>query len=126
MVATLQHYRGAGRFALHAFAIMPDHLHLLVTPAEDVSLEKTIQFVKAGFSFRLKSKFNVWERGHFDKRVPDRAAYEACVRYIDENPVKARLVGSAADFKFGSAGAGIELDPMPAWMKNPGLKPRSG
>lgn len=116
MIAVLQHYRVSGRFALHAFAIMPDHLHLLVTPAEDVSLEKTIQFIKGGFSFRLKSKLGVWERGHFDKRVPDKAAYEACVRYIDENAVKSGMVETACAYRFSSAGAGIELDPMPSWM----------
>jgi putative transposase len=116
MVAMLLRYRSEGRFALHAFVVMPDHVHVLVTPAEEVSLEKAIQFIKGGFSFRLKSKFDVWERGHFDKRVPDRAAYEACVRYIEQNPVKAGLVESAEGFKFSSAGMGIGLDPMPSWM----------
>jgi putative transposase len=116
MVAMLRHYRALQKFELHAFVIMPDHLHLLVTPAVDVSLEKAIQFVRGGFSFRLKSKLDVWERGHFDKRVPDRAAYQACIRYIDENPVKAGFVESAEDFRFSSAGAEIELDPMPSWM----------
>ncbi|HEX5282801.1 MAG TPA: transposase [Bryocella sp.] len=62
MVEILQHYRSTRRFALHRFVVMPDHLHLLITPAEDVSLEKAIQFVRGGFSFRLKSKFSVWER----------------------------------------------------------------
>ena len=116
MVSVLEHYRAAGRFALHSFVVMPDHLHLLVTPAEDVSMEKTIQFVKGGFSFRLKSKLDVWERGHFDKRVPDRIAYDACVRYIEENPVKARLVERGGAYRFSSAGAGAGSDPMPSWM----------
>jgi putative transposase len=87
MVDTLENYRTQGRFSLHAFVIMPDHVHVLLTPADDVSLEKTIQFMKGGFSFRLKSKFEVWERGHFDKRVPDRQAYGACIAYIHRNPV---------------------------------------
>src|SRR5437764_1293386 len=92
MVETLQRYRTQGRFLLHAFAVMPDHVHALITPAADVSLERAIQFMKGGFSFRLKSKLEVWERGHFDKRVPDKHAYDACVLYIHRNPVAARLV----------------------------------
>jgi putative transposase len=36
---------------------MPDHVHVLLTPAHDVSLEKALQFMKGGFSFRLKSRF---------------------------------------------------------------------
>jgi putative transposase len=77
MMDTLEVYRAERRFALHAFVVMPDHVHALITPAPEVSLEKAIQFLKGGFSFRLKSRGEVWERGHFDKRVPDRAAYDA-------------------------------------------------
>jgi putative transposase len=60
MLDVLQHYRAQGRFALYAFVIMPDHLHVLITPAPDVSLEKAMQFIKGSFSFRLKSKRDVW------------------------------------------------------------------
>ncbi|MGA9584668.1 MAG: transposase [Terracidiphilus sp.] len=63
MLDVLKSYRAQDRSLLHAFVIMPDHLHLLLTPAPDVSLEKTLQFIKGGFSFRLTSKRDVWERG---------------------------------------------------------------
>ena len=56
-------YRSQGRFLLHAFVIMPDHFHALITPAPDVSLEKAMQYIKGGFSFRLKSKLDVWTPG---------------------------------------------------------------
>jgi putative transposase len=39
---------------------MPDHLHLLITPAAEISLERAMQFIKGGFSFRLKSQDAVW------------------------------------------------------------------
>ena len=42
--------RYKGRFLLHEFVVMPNHFHLLITPSEDVSLEKAIQFIKGGFS----------------------------------------------------------------------------
>ena len=54
--------RSKDRYALHAFVIMPDHLHLLLTPTEDVSFEKAVQFIKGGFSFRLKSRLDVCRR----------------------------------------------------------------
>lgn len=114
-VEGVQYYRVQGRFALHSYVVMPDHVHLLITPAPDVSLEKAIQYVRGGFSFRLKSKFPVWERGHFGKRVPDRAAYEACVRYIHLNPVVAGLVSAESEYGFSSAGR-TDLDPMPEWF----------
>jgi hypothetical protein len=76
-----------------------------------------IQFIKGGFSFRLKSSFEVWERGHFDKRVPDRQAYEACVTYIHRNPVAARLAESEREYPFSSSAKVEEFDPMPQWFR---------
>ncbi len=46
---TLQHYRREGNYKLHAFVAMPDHIHLLLTPT-DITLERTIQLIKGGFS----------------------------------------------------------------------------
>jgi len=116
MIATIQGYRAQRKFTLHAFSVMPDHVHVLLTPAPDVSLEKAIQLMKGGFSFRLKSKMDVWERGHFDRRIVDRHAYDACVRYIHENPVDARIVDEAVQYPFSSADGKTECDPIPAWF----------
>ena len=52
----LQDYRGQGRYLLHEFVVMPDHFHLIVTPAADVPLEKAGQYIKGGFSFRAKKE----------------------------------------------------------------------
>ena len=38
LIDTLAHYRDAGKFLLHEFVIMPDHIHVLLTPAEEISL----------------------------------------------------------------------------------------
>jgi putative transposase len=46
------------RFELHEFVIMPNHLHVIVTSAADVSLEKAMQFIKGGFSFGVKMEMN--------------------------------------------------------------------
>jgi putative transposase len=89
MVNVLQDYRKQGRFALHAFVIMPDHLHLLLTPAPDVSLEKVLQLIKGGFSFRLKSKRDVWERSFNEVQIRNLEKFEACKTYIEENAIRA-------------------------------------
>src|SRR5437016_5273194 len=53
------------RMAVHEFVVMPDHFHAILTPADEVSLEKSAQFIKGGFSFRAKRElgFNgeVWQ-----------------------------------------------------------------
>ena len=59
---TLQHYRHLGHYKLHAFVVMPDHVHLILTPL-DVALERAVGYIKGGFSHRLASKLPVWQRG---------------------------------------------------------------
>jgi putative transposase len=71
LLETLQHYRREGHYKLHAFVIMPDHLHLLLTPT-DITLERSIQLIKGGFSHRLASKLPIWQRGFTDRRMRDR------------------------------------------------------
>src|SRR5580693_148156 len=72
---TIFDYRSQGKFLLHAFVIMPDHFHALITPAPEVSLEKALQFVKGGFSFRLKSKGDVWMRSFNESQIMDRKKF---------------------------------------------------
>lgn len=115
-VQHLQEQRSKRRLFLHAYVVMPDHVHLLITPAQNTSLEKCLQFVKGGFSYKHGSKLDVWQRGYFEKRVPDTTAYDACVRYIDENPIKGGLCDEAAQHPFGSA-ARHDVDERPAWFR---------
>ena len=102
LLDTIQQYRREGNYLLHDFVVMPDHLHVLITP-QDTTLERSIQLIKGGFSRRLASKFPVWQRGFTDHRVRDRADFDARRKYIRENPVDARLVQLPEDYPFSSA-----------------------
>ena len=110
------HARDAGRFSLHAFVVMPDHLHALLTPAPDVSLEKTMQFIKGGFSYRLHSNITVWERGFNEAQVLNPDKFAALKAYIEENPVRARLVLSSREYAFSSAHSDCRLDSTPLFI----------
>jgi len=83
--------RQKGRYCLHGWVVMPDHVHLLLTPAEDIPLEKAIQFIKGGFSFQLSSGREVWQRGYTEHRIQDAEDFERHVEYIAQNPVRARF-----------------------------------
>jgi putative transposase len=109
---TILDYRAQGRFLLHAFVIMPDHFHALITPAPDVSLEKAMQFIKGGFSFRLKSKLDVWTPSFNESQIMSEDKFASCMRYVDENPVRRGLVSMPEAYPFSSAAFG-PLDPMP-------------
>jgi len=110
-------YRGHGRFLLHAFVIMPDHFHALITPAPDVSLEKAMQFIKGGFSFRLKSKLDVWMRSFNESQIMSAEKFQSCVRYIQANPVRRGLALTPEAFDFSSARCD-GLDPMPVHLRD--------
>ena len=117
MLDVLDHYRAQGKFALHAFVVIPDHIHVLITPAADVSLEKAVQFIKGGFSFRLKSKRDVWERSYNEVQIVEREKFETCKSYVEENPVKAGLCAKAAEYIFSSARWSDVVDAMPAHFR---------
>ena len=101
-IETLQHYRRKGYYKLHAFVVMPDHVHLILTPL-DITLERAVGMIKGGFSRRLASKFPVWQRGFTDHRIRDAVDMEARRTYLIMNPVKAGLVEAAERYRYSSA-----------------------
>jgi putative transposase len=113
--------RRKGRFSLHEFVIMPNHFHLLITPAENVSLEKAVQFIKGGFSFRagreLEMRGDIWQKSFTSHRVNSREDYEKHREYIRENPVLRGLCASPELFPYSSASPGAQCDPAPPWLK---------
>jgi putative transposase len=114
--------RQKNRLLLHEFVVMPNHLHLLITPAFEIALEKVMQFIKGGFSFRdgkeLQVKFEIWQAGFTNHRIRDAADYEQHRSYIRENPVKAGLVERAELFPYSSAFPGMVLDEAPPGLKS--------
>ena len=110
---TLYSYRRQERFQLHAFVLMPEHVHLLLTPANDVTLERAIQFTKGGYSRAFGLEFRgreVWQRGFTDHRIRDAEDFARHREYIYQNPVKRRLVENAKEYRYSSAYPGFKLD----------------
>jgi len=127
LIDTLYHYRDSAYF-LHEFVVMPDHIHVLFTPK--TSLEKAVQFIKGGFSFRAKkelgSNMEIWQKGFSDHRIRDAADYLHHVSYVRENPVRKHLCERAEEYPYSSAFPGIELDAVPQGLKPVELKKPSG
>jgi len=102
---------------IHAFVVMPNHIHLLLTPAPEVSLEKAMQFIKGGFSFRLKSRTDVWERSFNEVQILVPEKFRACKAYIELNPVRAGLASAAVEFPYGSTANPGMVDPVPTHLR---------
>ena len=100
--------------------IMPNHSHLLLTPAAEIPLEKALQFIS--FSYRAKREihfaFEIWQAGFVNHRIRDAEDYKHHHTYIWQNPVRAGLSERPELYAWSSASLGMELDAPP-----PGLKP---
>ncbi|MDT7817534.1 MAG: REP-associated tyrosine transposase [Acidobacteriaceae bacterium] len=114
MQEVFQHYRG-NSYLLHAYVIMPDHFHLIISP--ETSLERAMQNIKGGFSFRAKSAFdwkhNIWQPGFSDHRIRDAADWDCHIAYMKQNPVKSKLCSSSEDYRY----LAVDLDPIPQRLK---------
>ncbi len=114
-VEVLFHYRTQKNYLLHDFVLMPNHFHVLISPI--VSLERSLQLVKGGFSYRARKELGfsgeIWEKSFYDRRVRDIEDYQAFRHYIHQNPVKSCLVAAAPEYSYSSAHTGFVLDAVP-------------
>lgn len=121
LIDVLYHYRKEERFLLHAFVVMPNHVHLILTPSPGTTLERAMQLIKGNFSFRAKKDLgltcSIWQPGYFDYRIRGEEDFNDRREYIHQNPVRAHLAERAEDFPFSSAHPCYVLDDIPQWLK---------
>ena len=92
---------------------MPEHVHLLITPARDITLERAIQLIKGGYSYQFGISFGareVWQRGFTDHRIRDAEDFARHRVYIEQNPVRRGLVERAEQYRLSSAYPGYRLN----------------
>ena len=104
LIDVLRSNVAAEKFQLHDFVIMPDHLHLLMTLPTTMTIEKAMQLIKGGFSYRLRKdsgfQGEVWQRGFSEMRVDDMQSLLRYREYIRQNPVKAGIVDSPQHYPY--------------------------
>lgn len=113
----------AVRYTLHAWCVMPNHVHVLFQPLEGWSMSRIVatwksytgrrisewrkraRLVPGGPSVSMPGGPGVWQREYFDRYIRDAGHYANTIAYIHENPVQAGLVENARDWRFSSVGA---------------------
>ena len=87
------------RFVLHAWVVMPNHVHALFTLRADQALPSVVKVWKGASARRINerrgSEGGVWQKDYFDRLVRDGEHFWRCARYIRRNPEKAGLRASA-------------------------------
>jgi len=100
--------RVLGHYDLHAFVVMPNHVHLLATASVD--LPKMMKSLKGITAKRANAMLNLtgepfWQEESYDHMVRGRGEFQAIRRYIEYNPVRAGLVLEASEYRWSSAWA---------------------
>jgi putative transposase len=98
-------------FAIHAWVVLPDHLHCVIElPAGDADFATRWRLIKMGFSKALpctervsktreaRGERGIWQRRYWEHLIRDEADYQAHMDYVHINPVKHGLVKSVADW----------------------------
>jgi putative transposase len=105
----LMHLRdGARRFGvdLHAYVLMPDHLHLLATPTDATGLARCMQWLGRHYVPYFNRKYQrsgtIWQGRYKTAVIESQRYFLLCSRYIELNPVRAGLVAAAADYRWSS------------------------
>jgi REP element-mobilizing transposase RayT len=95
------------KYRLAAWVIMPNHVHLLCTPAAGHDLAEIMHSLKSYTSNEanrmLGRRGRFWQKEYFDRYLRNARHFAKVVAYIENNPVKARLCETAEDWPFSSA-----------------------
>ncbi|MGO9229611.1 MAG: transposase [Bryobacteraceae bacterium] len=97
-----------GHYLLHAFVVMPNHVHLLATPT--IELPRLTKSLKGITAKRANAMLALtgrpfWQEESYDHSVRDVREFERIRNYIEWNPVRAGLVKEAGEYRWSSAGA---------------------
>ncbi len=94
------------RCALHAYVLMTNHVHLFITPSSEKGLGKTIQMVGRYyvqyFNHEYRRTGTLWEGRYKASLIDSERYFLTCSRYIELNPVRARMVEHPSEYPWSS------------------------
>lgn len=107
VAGALRHFDGQ-RYELHAWVVMPNHVHALVTSIGDHALGAIVKSWKQFTALRANRLLGLptgrfWQPESYDHWVRNCTEHDRFVRYIHENPVKGGLCARAEDWPWSSA-----------------------
>ena len=102
----LREYATRNEVGVLAYCLMTNHVHLIVVPATKDGLYRTLRPLHTRFAQRINRSRNwkghVWQ-GRFFSSALDTAFLLAAIRYVERNPVRARMIDKAEDYPWSSA-----------------------
>ncbi len=109
------------------YCLMTNHIHLILIPPDETSLQLVLKPLHMRYAQRLNRKHSqqghVWQ-GRFLSSPLDGDYFRKCLRYVERNPVRARMVRKAENYQWSSARGhcGLATDDLlhtsPRWRKD--------
>ena len=102
---------GAAKFQcdIHAYVLMPTHLHLVVTPHAEDGIGKMMQYVGRYYVQYFNQRYDctgtLWDGRYRATLIDPRRWLNTCARYVEQNPIRAGLVTEAGAYDWSSHGA---------------------
>jgi REP element-mobilizing transposase RayT len=115
-IAKLFEYRDTGKFQLHGFALAPNHVFIVLTPAPYIAIECCDQLIKGRFSLTVRKEFEgfkgkVWQNTPNARSITGADDLRNKLLYIHNNPIYKHL--EAYPHIHASAAYASRLDPSP-------------
>jgi REP element-mobilizing transposase RayT len=119
VIDSLDFLRREGRAHFLAYALLPDHLHLIVAPRAPYTVSQVMQSIK-GHSARIINAAHrrggrLWQPGFYDRVIRNEEHLQTAIEYVEANPVAAGLCARAREYTFCSAHPDALVD-IDAWM----------
>ena len=108
------------RYEINAIVVLPDHIHMIITPKIATEYPKIVRAIKYNFSTKLvgcdcyctdeEQSFSryrrglkaVWQKRYYEHTIRDEKDYLRCLEYMQNNPVKHGLVEDMKDWEYSS------------------------
>jgi REP element-mobilizing transposase RayT len=106
MTGLITHFFECQQFAVIAYCVMPDHVHLLIEGlADDADLKAVMHDWKqeTAFAWKQRTGARLWQEGYYDHIVREDDPVIGIVRYILDNPFRAGLVADGATYRFSGS-----------------------
>jgi putative transposase len=107
----LQRYKNRYGLKVLAYCLMGNHVHILAVPEKETSLARGIGGTNLLYTQHINRKYKrsgrLWQNRFFSTVLQEEPYLWAVMRYIERNPVRARLVKKAEDYAWSSARAHV-------------------
>lgn len=89
IIQTLEHDNNI-MYELHSYVIMPNHIHLLVEPIGQATIQQITQTIKSVSAHKINNYTNltgsIWQKEYFDRIIRNEDHYNRVINYIRQNP----------------------------------------